>query len=85
MKETHICVLDRDGNIVYEAKVSPARSQPSWVKRRQRNALSLRRGGWQPRSISRKFLAVLPLGKSSETTAGAPRTCTRSELSMMES
>src|SRR5262249_28682821 len=49
MKETHICVVKRDGKVVYEAKAvtSPAASRPSWLKRRQRSVLSLRRGAWR--------------------------------------
>ena len=54
MKETHICVVDRDGKVVSEARRSPRlqRSQPNWRERRQRNVLSLRRGAWRQRFIT---------------------------------
>jgi transposase len=54
MKETHICVVDRDGKVVYEAKAftSPAAIAAELAKAPERNALSLRRGAWRPRFIT---------------------------------
>jgi predicted NBD/HSP70 family sugar kinase len=53
MEETHVCVVDRDGKIILEARTStaPRQSQLFWRKGQLSNVFYLRQDAWLPRSF----------------------------------
>jgi hypothetical protein len=48
MEETHLCVVDRDGKVILEARTptAPRQSPPPWQKGRPSNAFCSRRDAW---------------------------------------
>ena len=49
MEETHVCVVDRDGTVVHEAKTAarrPMRLRFRWHRRRCAGVLCSRRAAW---------------------------------------
>ena len=53
MEETHVCVVDRDGKIILEARGQPHPRQlpPPWRKGQPLSAFYSRRAAWPRRSF----------------------------------